>query len=408
MQKFAVARKLSDLRRKLWVPGHGDTELLHLGKTPGPLDDPRDPVGIGWDREIHRGLAAVTQETDVLDYASGGSDAVALSRDRLITGLALVADPWRHDVTTGTITPVQDAADKVISALSIAGGATYFNLSSTLLFLKGLSAMNKAVYGSSIPHEDLATGVGADNDSRQAWYLPFGAWNDKDKYDITAGIPAERETTLALTATFATNQLIAETAADGTIDAATDIYVVTFGVQGLSASYLANVPRPDYRHDHVQTPTSTTTIALQVGRFLKRTTIINLAVAANNNEARNDSNINVITIRFKKPTTTVLIERMRWRVAQSALSPFNHFPGVDRDGAAAIFTAPMAGVLVIDWRNFSKNTYGLNLYPFQSGDVELELELSVTTGSLHFFHEYYAFPDPSIAEAWNGSPYRPR
>ena len=409
IQRFAVARKLSKLREKLWLPGHGDTELLVPGVTPRLIEhDPRDPRAIGWDRNVHAGLAVVTQETDVLDYASGGSDSVDLSRDRLITGIALVADPYRHDVTTATITPVQDAADKLISAMSIAGKTTYFQLSSTLLFLKGLSMMNKFVYGAALPHEDLATGVGADNDSRQAWYIPFGARNDKDHYDITGGIPAERETTLALNATFATNQLIAATAANGTIDANTDIYVVTFGVQGLSQAYLRDVPIPDFRHDHVQSPTSTTTINLQTGRYLKRTTIINLAVVASNNEDRNDSNVDVVVIRFKKPTTTSLFDRIRWRVAQSALAPFSNYPGVDRDGTAGIFSAPMPGVLVIDWRNFTKNIYGLNLYPFQSGDVQLELELGTTTGSVHMFQEYYAFTNPGIAEAWNASPYSPR
>ena len=372
------------------------------------LDDGMDPVSLGWDRQVYSALAAVTEESDRLDYASAGQDFVELSRDRFITGITLVADPYRHDVTTAVIVPVQDAVDKIISAMSLNGRVTYFNLSSTLLFLKALSAMNKNVYGSSLPHQDLATAVAADNDSLQAWHIPFGAWNDKDKYDITAGIPAELETTLRFNTTFGANNLIAVVAANGTVDTATDIYVVNWGVQGLPREYIQLAPVPDFRHHHTQTVQSTVTIPLETGRYLKRMTIVNLAVLASNNEARNDSNMTVVTFRIKRPTTTLLWERIRWEVMRSMHSPFTSVPDVDRDGTAAIMTVPLSGVLTVDWRNYSKNPYGLNLYPFQSGDVELEFELGVTTGSIHVFFEYYALPDPTIADAWDGTPYRPR
>ncbi len=372
------------------------------------LDEGMDPVSIGWDRQVYSALAAVTQESDVLNYASAGQDFVDLSRDRFITGITLVADPYRHDVTTAVIAPVQDAVDKVISALSLNGRVTYFNLSSALLFLKGLSAMNKNVYGSSLPHQDLATAVAADHDSLQAWHLPFGVWNDKDKFDITAGIPAELETTLRLNATFGANNLIAAVAANGTVDTGTTLYVVNWGVQGLPREYVQMAPIPDFRHDHVQAVTATTTLNLETGRFLKRMTIVNLAVLAANNEARNDSNMTVATFRIKRPTTTMLWERIRWEVLRGIHSPWTSVPDVDRDGAAAIITVPLAGIVTVDWRNYSKNPYGLNLYPFQSGDVQLEFELGVTTGSIHVFYEYYALPDPTIADAWDGTPYRPR
>lgn len=365
------------------------------------VDDPRDPVGIGYDRQIHAGLAAITQETQLLDYASAGQDSVELSRDRVITALMLVADPYQHDVTTATIVAVQDAVDKVISALSIAGKLTYFNLSSSLLFLKAISLQNKAVYGSSLPHEDLGLTVAADYQSRQAWFLPFGAMNDFDPYDITAGIPAEDEVSLILSATFGANNLIAETAANGTVDPATNIYVVSFGVQGLSKVYRNRLPIPDFRHDHITAPTSATTFRLQTGRYLKRTTIVNLAVAANNNEPRNDSNLDNVTIRFKRPTDTQLLSRIRWHVAKSLFSPYaSRMPDVDRSGTAAIITIPFVGGLVIDWRRLTKNPYGLNLYPFQEGDVELTLELNTTTGSVHLYNEYYSMPDPSVGEDW--------
>ena len=290
--------------------------------------------------------------------------------------------------------------DKVISALQLQGKLTYFSLSSTLSFLKALSAMNKTVYGSSLAHQDLVLTVSNDNQSRQAWFIPFGALNDYDPFDITAGIPAEDETSLVLSATFGANNLIAETAANGTVDAASNIYVVSFGVQGMSREYRSRMPIPDFRHDHVQAPNATTTFNLQVGRYLKRTTILNLAVAANNNEPRNDSNLTNATVRFKRPTDSRLFDRIRWQVFKSLQSAWFRLPDVDRSGTAAIITEPLAGVTVIDWRRLTKNPYGLNLYPFQNGDVELTFELGVTTGSIHLYNEYYALPDPTVAEDW--------
>ncbi len=387
---------------RLYLPN--GTLVPEIAHRPKPLrieDDPRDPRSIGYDLQEYNGLAAISEETQVLDYASGGQDSVDLPKDRVITGIMLVADPYQHDVTTATLVAVQDAVDKVISALSISGKLTYFNLSSTLLFLKGLSAMNKSVYGSSIAHQDLVLGVGADNVSRQAWYIPFGAWNDFDMFDITAGIQAEDETSLILSATFGLDNIIGTVAANGTVDPASNIFVVTYGVQGLGAAYRARLPVPDFRHDHVQSPTSTTSFNLQTGRYLKRSTIVNLAVLASNNEDRNDGNINNISVSFKKPTETKLFDRIRWQVFKSAMSPFSaRLPDVDRRGTAITITQPLDGVAVIDWRRLTKNPFGLNLYPFQSGDVVLDLELGTTTGSVHIFHEYYAMPDPSIAEPW--------
>jgi len=365
------------------------------------VDDPRDPVGIGYDRQIHAGLAALTQEVDVLDYASAGQDSVNLSRDRVITALMLVADPYQHDVTTAAITAVEDAVDKVISALSIAGKLTYLNLSSTDLFLKGISLQNKAVYGSSLPHQDLATAVAADNLSRQAWFIPLGAMNDFDPFDITAGIPAEDEVSLILSATFGANNIIAAVAANGTVDPATNIYVVTYGVQGLSKTYRNRLPVPDFRFDHITSPSSTTTFNLQTGRYLKRTTLVNLAVLATNNQPRNDSNLDNLSMRFKRPTDTFLLNRVRWHLTKALFSPYaSRMPDVNRDGAAAIITEPFVGGLVIDWRRLTKNPYGLNLYPFQEGDVQLSVELNDTTGTVHLYNEYYSMPDPSVGEDW--------
>ena len=392
----------------LWIPGMSRLrsgrdsirDLLGSRKLKAGVEVPWDPRCLGYDLKQYDGLASIVQEADLLDYASGGSDNVDLTKNMVITRVVLVADPYRHDVTTAVITAVQDAADKLLSGLTIVGGPTYFSLSSTTLFLKALGALNKVVYGGSIPHEDLATAVGADNDSIQAWAIGMGAFNDHDLFDITAGIPAEDETTLRLSGTFATSQLIATTAANGTIDDNTDVYILVFGVAGLSAAYRARMPRPQFRHDHVESPTSTTTFNLETKTYLKRTTIVNLAVNASNNDPRNDSNITSITFRVRKPTDTRVWDAVRWSVWQAGMVHSGRGPEVDRDGSAAVLTPPLAGVSVIDWRAITKNPYGLNLMNLEAGDASLIFEMGTTTGSIHLLHEYYHVPDPSVPMAW--------
>lgn len=375
---------------------------LHLPANPqlSLADDPRDPVGIGYDQQVHAGLAAITEEADSLVYSSGGTDSVALSNNRVITAITITADPYRHDVTTGTITVVQDAMDKILSGLNIVGGPTYFSLNNTLTFLKALGNLNKLIYP-GLGREDLATGVGADNDSFDAWHIPFGALSDNDPFDILAGIPAEDETSLNLLATFGANNIIAVTAADGTVDTATRLRVLTYGVQGLSREYRARLPIPDFRHDHQSAPTTNTRFDFVTSRYLKRTTILNLAVAASNNEARNDSNITDVSVVFEKPTRTTLFDRIRWRTFKNAQQVWSG-PGtqIDKDGSAAVAPGGLVGIAVIDWRDYTHNPYGLNLYPFSDRDVHLDLTMGTTTGSVHLFNEYYAFPDPSVAQNW--------
>lgn len=388
-----IARLQAHHRQRMVTKHKGVLDLPHY------KFDPRDPRILGYDKQLYDALGIITQESDILDYASSGIDSANLSRNRLITAIGLVADPYQHDNTTATITPVEDAADKVISGLSIAGGPTYFSLSSTLLFLKALSAMNKAHYP-AIAHENLPTAVANDQTSRQAWWLPFGVLNDLDPFDASAGIPAEDETSLLLQATFGANNIIAATAADGTMDTATDIYVVTFGVQGMPPAYRNRLPIPDFRHDHFTAPTSTTTLSLLTQRCLKRTTIVNLAVAASNNEPRNDSNMTDISLVFNKPTRTTLMDRMRWQVAKSMMTATNHSPVANRDGTVAVSGSEQTGVVEIDWRKLTHNPFGLNLYPFQMGDVQIVFTLGTTTGSLHIFNEYYALPDPTVYLGW--------
>lgn len=398
---FAEVKRLTHrLRRgQLWTPPM-DLYAPPVSKTLAALGlDPRDPKVLGYDRNHYNTLGVISQQAQLLDYAASGVDSVDLPTDRVITAIALVADPYRHDVTTAVIVPVQDAVDKVISGLTIAGGPTYFQLSSTLAYLKALSAMNKVVYG-NIGHEDLATAVGADSDSYHAWYIPFGAINDHNPFDVSAGIPAEDETSLILSATFGANSIIAETAANGTVDTATDIYVVVFGVQGLSRGYRQQMPMPQFEHAHITAPTTTTRFNLTTKRYLKRTTILNLAAAASNNEARNDSNITDFSVVFETPTKTYLIDRMRWRVWKHTMQTQYRGVDADRDGSQAVAPGGLAGVAVIDWRRITHNPYGLSLYQFGKDDVHLDLTMGTTTGSVHLFNEYYNLPNPAVAEGW--------
>lgn len=363
-------------------------------------DDPRDPVSIGYDQQPHAGLAAITEESDTLDFASTGTASVELSTNRVITAITITADPYQHDVTTATLVVVQDAMDKVLSGLNIVGGPTYFSLNNTLTFLKALGNMNKLIYP-GLGREDLATAVANDAQSFHGWHIPFGPWSDHDPYDILAGIPAEDETSLNLLATFGADNLIGTVAANGTVDTATRLRVGTYGVQGLPATYRARLPIPDFRHDHQSSPGTNTRFDFVTGRYLKRTTILNLAVAANNNEDRNDSNLTDVSVVFERPTRTTLFDRVRWRSFKNWQQVWSG-PGtqIDKDGAAAIAAGGLAGIAIIDWRDYTHNPYGLNLYPFQERDVHIDFTLGVTTGSLHLFNEYYAFPDPSVAQNW--------
>lgn len=386
------------------VPWRQWKELTAPNKPCFDPNDPRDPVSIGYDQQPHAGLAAITQEAQQLNYVSGGTDSVALSTNRLITGFQITADPYQHDVTTATIVAVQDAMDKILSGLNIVGGPTYFSLNNTLTFLKALGNLNKLVYP-GLGREDLATAVAANNQSFDGWHIGFGPWSDHDPFDIMAGIPAEDETTLNLLATFGANNIIAVVAADGTVDVATTLYITTYGVQGLDRAYRARLPIPDYRHDHESAPSANTRFDFTTSRYLKRTTILNLGVAASNNEPRNDGNITDVSVVFEKPTRTTLFDRIRWRTFKNNQQLWSG-PGtqIDKNGTAAIVSGGLAGVAVIDWRDYTHNPFGLNLYPFRDGDVHLDLTMGVTTGSVHLFHEYYAMPDPAVGRLWDNTP----
>lgn len=369
--------------------------------------DPRDPFCVGYDRQTYNGLAGITQVSETLDFAASGSDSVPLPRDRLITALTLVADPAQFDGDgANTPTIVQDAQDKLIQSLSVVGGPTYVSINGgATAYLKALGNLNKLVYP-GMRRADLPTGTGADQQVRFGWHMNFGALNDFDPFDITAGIPAEMENTLKAEVTFAANNIVAATAAHLTIDTATDIYAVVWGVQGLPKSYLGRLPIPEIVMDSKTSPTTTTTFNIKTGRFLKRTTVLNLAAAASNNAARNDSNLTDISLIFTKPTRSPLLDRVRWHVARSMFSHWERGVVNDEDGASAVAPDKLVGVLTIDWRRLTKNPYGLNLLPFSSEDVQLEFTVGTTTGSIWLLHEYYVLPDPSVAEGW--PPYRPQ
>ncbi len=384
-------------------------------KTIGHPLDPRDPISIGYDRIPREGLAAYTEETDRLDYVNGGSDTVDLLKNRLITAIDLVADPFDHSVQNAPAVIVQDAQDKVLSGVNIVGGPTYFSLNNTITFLKAISNLNKMYYP-ALGRDDLLTPVNANNLSFQGWRIQFGAWADNDPFDITSGIPAEDETSLSINAIFGLNNLIATVGANATILPSTDIRVVTYGVQAVTEppgvqsvgpDYRARLPIPDFRHDHRQNPVTNTRFDLLTGRYLKRTTILNLAVNAANNEPRNDGNVTDISVVFEKPVRTLLIDRIGWRTFKNNMQGWRPGPQIDKDGAATIAPGGLAGVAVIDWRDFSHNPFGLDLgvnNDFRDGDVHIDITMGTLTGSIHLFNEFYAFPDPSVPLLWNEAP----
>ena len=394
---MAVPAMAEASKSGLWVPSGGMG--MPIGSPGvGGVDDPRV---MGYDKRLYDVVGEVVQERDHLDYSGGNADSVNLTKKGLITGIGLVADPYRHDVTTAAITVVQDAVDKVLSALSINGGGTYLDLNSSSLYLKALSALNKTVHKGAIAHGDLATAVGADNDSYHSWLLHFGFLNDFNPFDISSGIPAGKLTNLVLAATFGTDQIIATTAANGTIDPNTDIYVVTFIAQGLPDAYYSRMPLPQFEHDHKASPTSTTRFDLKAGLFLKRTTMVSLAAAASNNAARNDSNITDLSIVFEDGIKRQYTERMRWRVAKHIWQAVGGAPESDRDGAAALAAGGLDGVLVIDWRRVTGNPLGLNLVGLQTDQLpHIDFTIGTTTGSLHAFHEYYRPLDPTVWMGW--------
>ena len=107
METFATLAPLADFKAamadrfgRLWQPNKD----LYIPSEPGQGKDLLvfDPVGVGYDGRIYKTAGVVTQEADVLGYSSGGAANVNLRRNRVITGIALVADPYRHDVTTAS------------------------------------------------------------------------------------------------------------------------------------------------------------------------------------------------------------------------------------------------------------------------------------------------------------------
>lgn len=395
--KVLVADKDELQRKGIAIPGVKtmSAPIKGEGLPPGFID----PRCVGYDGNTYDLEAIIEQASDNLDYVASSTGRIKLPNNMLLTSMMIVADPFQHDVTTATIVAVQDAVDRLISGLSVTGSGSFFQLSNTLSYMKAISALNKHVYGGAIPHGDLGLTVGADWQSVQAWVINFGL-DDHDMFDIRAGIPAEDETNLFLNATFGADDVIAVAAANGTIDVATDVYVILFGVVGTSKAYRARMPKPDFVHQHISSVATDSAMSLQGGRFLKRSTILNLGVAASNNEPRNDSNITDFTIEFTKPKRSQLINQMRWNLVKSMSQLRGRGFGVDRAGTAAINTEGLDGVAVIDWQAITKNPYGLDLTNFETGDVKYLFNMGTTTGSIHAYHEYYNLPDPSVAAGW--------
>lgn len=363
-------------------------------------DDPRDPRILGYDRSYYDALGVITQEATSVTWAASGSGSIPLSRNRVITAIALSVDPLVTTVTTGTTAEVQDSVDRLLSGFAIVGGPTYMTLAGTPAYLKHWGNLNKVVWP-SVVRQEVVTTVSANNKSTWEWYMPFGVFDDLDPFDASSGIPAEDETSLNANLTFAANSLLGTTGANVQVTTATTLYIMDFGVQGMPPAYRARMPIPDFRYDSNTAPTSTTQFNLLTQRYLKRTTLLNLAANGSNNEARNDSNITSLSVIFNKPTLTKLIDTVNWMSLANGMQPTNRLePTVDKDGTNTTVGRSLAGVLVIDWRKLTHNPWGLNLYPFQLGDVLLSLAMGTTTGSVHLLHEYYALPDTTVAQGW--------
>ncbi len=401
---FKEVRKLVAPVRNLLLPKPKRAAGLIL---PG---DPRDPSCVGYDKAIYQGLAIQTQESEVLDFSSTGNDSAQMSKDRLITCIDLVADPYQADGDgANTPTIVEDAQDKLISQLNVNGSAKPFVSinGAALAYLKALGNLNKVVYP-GLRRGDLPTGTGANQTARFMHRLHFGAMNDYDLFDITAGIPAQLLNALQVSVTWGADNVFAATSTHQVADTNTDVYVVSYGVQGLPTEYLQRCPIPEITMDFNTAPSARTIFKLLGQRYLKRTTILNLAAAASNNAGRNDSNLTDVTLRLSKPATGTPISLVRWQTFRASLSGWGRGPEIDKDGAAAVAGDGLTGVAVIDWRRWTKNPYGLNLMAFGNDDAQLEFNVGTTTGSIYLLHEYYAFPDPSVPDQWANAAWRPQ
>ena len=98
--------------------------------------------------------------------------------------------------------------------------------------------------------------------------------------------------------------------------------------------------------------------------------------------------------------------RLRSTPSPATMTAWTPGTNVDKNGAAAVIATGLPGVTVIDWRAWTGNPFGLNLYGYQDGDVQLNFTMVTTTGAIALFNEYYSLPAPGIANRWDRRPYR--
>ncbi len=388
---------------KNWPDFHGQPDRL------APVDG-LDPSVIGFDGQLYQGVASMQYQTGGLTYVASGNVGLAngLPRNTFITEIMLTADPF-DTIGDGTnaATIVEDAQDKLLQGLTIAGGPTYYSHNNLILAGKHLGNLNKYLYSGAIVRDNISTSSSATAVSNyESWRLHFGALNDYMPFDISAGIPAELETTLNLSILFPSTSLLATTSTYKVLQTTTIVRVLVIGVNGMPAQYLQDCPIPDFRTDIISSPVTNQTLSLLGGRFLKRTTIVNMAANASNNSARNDSNLTDMSITLLKPTTIKVLDTVRIQTLKALLQAHGgRWSAVDANGTIAVAAAGHVGVYVIDWRKITGNPYGLDLTNFSNTDAQLGWTVGTTTGQINAYHEYYAVRNVNTLaamRAWQG------
>lgn len=389
----------------------GLTRLLGRGRPEPVLGF--DPSVIGYDRKVYSTgkdgiLGAVEYQPSALTFAASAAASIQLTNGIFVTEILIQADHTTQGDGTNIATIVEDAQDKLLQALSIVGQKTYYAHSDSKTYMKVLGNLCKQIYP-GLPRQDISTSSAAsDHIAYQAWKLHFGALNDRNPFDITAGIKAQAN--LNMNVTFSAANVQAATAAHNILQTTTKVYVVVIGVSGLPKAYMDNAPYPDFRTDIYAAPTTTTNINLLGGRFLKRSTILSQAVAASNNNPRSDSNLSTFAVKMSLQGTRKFLDSARWNTAKAFFAGMEARAGaVDPNGLVAVMSNGLTGVLTIDWRKLTGNIYGLDLLDAQDNQVQYEIGVGTTTGQLSALHEYYDGSDIAKASmrAWQDSAFQP-
>jgi hypothetical protein len=310
--------------------------------------------------------------------ASSDLTPVDIPREGLITELIVRA------VITATLTAtaLSDATRRVIQNLKLVGdgGRTYLGLSGEQA-ARLLSFMNLCDYGHEFasPGGVLTTIDVGSTTFEQSFVAHFGS-NPKDPFDLTAAIPARALSTL---------QALLTTTADTVVDAAG---LITAGTYRYQINQVLDVPVPAglmcplgstmvWAHDANYSDYSKK-IDVPAGAWLRRIVMLVQDGTAITPLRKNDE-VTAVKLELPKAANKEVLSFL-WQSLLAETAKIYGYPGSSQSEAAVgaiattrpgYYTTPFIphGLAIIDLRKYFHPLYGMDLTPYQTGDVKLGL-----------------------------------